>query len=307
MRRRGLPILAGLLTLGLAAGGLMWAVRPAPVPPPVWGAEYDLAARSPEEIAPGTVIDWSAPPGWSHLVIKSLPRVKPGEEAKVPSNLVLGRAGTVRMAGWMFTAFLADVISEPHAGRTRHRLRAVGLGLGTSANGKDTVITPETAKQFGVEMNWITSEILTTGYAVQRQARMVIHGPSFGLMDTPVWFRGGESNRLVRYRYALLVDDATGRLSVLLWSLGADGGPCGDLTTMVAVGPDTIDTAELVVDPAAFSKLGIPSEAAFAVEQLPPGRRLPLPPELRPLAAQTRFTAEEARELERRLREIAGP
>ena len=82
---------------------------------------------------------------------------------------------------------------------------------------------------------------------------MVVHGPTFGLLDTPVWFRCGEKNKLVRYRYALLVDAGTGRLDVLLWPLGDDGN-CG-FAELVLLGPDTIDEAELVVDPTEFNKL----------------------------------------------------
>src|SRR5438067_2468332 len=84
---------AGLGVLGLVA----WAVWPSPSPPPAWTADYDVTARPPEAIPPGTVVDRSAPPGWSHLVIKSLPRVRPSERGKV-------LALTARMATWMFTA-----------------------------------------------------------------------------------------------------------------------------------------------------------------------------------------------------------
>ena len=299
MRRR---ILLGLLLLGAIAGGIAWAVWPSPTPIPTWVNEYDLSAGRPVEIAPGTVVDRTAPPGWSHLVIKSLPRVKPDEVPRVPSNLMMGRGGTVRMATWMFTAFLADVVPERHGNQTRHRLRAVGLGLGAKGTNGDTVFTPETAKAASVELDWMQKELLTKGYATQRQAVMVVHGPTFALLDTPVWFRCGEKNKLVRYRYALLVDAATGRLDVLLWSLGDDGN-CG-FAELVLLNPDTIDEAELVVDPTEFNKLGIPTDAAFGVDRLPPGRRLPFPAELRPLAGVTRFSAEEARELEVRLRNV---
>ena len=304
MQRHGTWILAGLVLLAIAGGGIVWAVWPTTTPAPTWVADYDLTARRPDEIAPGTVIDRTAPPGWSHLVIKSLPRVKPGEEKKVPSNLVTGSAGTVRMASWMFTAFVADVTPELPGHPTRYRLRALGLGLGSSSNGRDIVYTPETAKQFGVNLDWITKEILTKGYATQRMAVTVLHGSSFALMDTPVWFRCTDKNRLVRYRYALLVDPPTGRLDVLVWSLGGDGGGCNELTELVRVLPDTIDEAELVPDPTEFNAAGIPTDAAFAVEKLPPGRRIAIPPELRGLAAHTRFTTDEARMLETRLRKL---
>ena len=57
-----------------------------------------------------------------------------------------------------------------------------------------------------MELTWITREILTRGYKTQRQAVVVIHGPTFGLVDTPVWYRCEGKNRLIRFRYALIVD-----------------------------------------------------------------------------------------------------
>jgi hypothetical protein len=302
VRRRQL-LIAG----GLAAVAAAWAVWPSAPPVPDWSGEYDVSARPPEAIPPGTVIGRSAPPGWSHLVIKSLPRVHPEYRSKVPGLLAVQREETARMVGWMFTAFLADVVRED-AAPGRHRLRAVALGLGTSANGKDTIVTPETAAAHGVELNWITREILTTGYTRQRQAVMVVHGSTLGLLDTLAWFRCDGKNKLVRFRYALLVDAPTGRLDVLVWSLGPDGGGCGELAEVVRLAPDTIDEAELIPDPAEFSRAGVPSEAGFAVDKLPPGRvRLLLPPDLRPLAGRTRFTADEARALEARLRQLLAP
>jgi hypothetical protein len=297
--RRGGWIIAGLAVAGLGAGGLaVWATWPASVPPPDWAAEYDLSARPPEQIAPGTVVGTSAPAGWSHLVIKSLPRVREDQRAGLPSI-------TVEKASWMFTAFAADVVPEQHGPHTRYRLRAVGLGLGAAVKGKgDVVLTSDTGRKLGAELGLFGGLILDKGYEVQRRAVVAVLGPTMGLVDTPVWFRCSDGHKLVRYRYALLPDPATGRLDVLMWSLGADGASCGELAEVVRIAPGTIDAAELVVDRAKVNAFGAPSDDAFAVEQFPPGNRQPLPPDLRPLAAKTRFTPDEARELERRLRAL---
>lgn len=307
-------ITAGLVALGLCVAGWVWATWPAAPPPPDWSAEYntapqspngdspaayDLTARPPEQIATGTVVDRTAPKGWSHLIIKSLPHVREDQKKSLP-------ALTVEKAGWMFTAFTADVVPDEHAGgkRFRFRFRAAGLGLGANVNGRDTILTPDSKDHLG----WIGREILTKGYEVQRKSVVVFQGPSMGLVDTPVWFRCGDDNRLVRYRYALLVDTATGRLDTLVWRLGVEGGACGDLERAVWLNPDTIDPAELLVDRRKVNRLGIPGDDAFAVDGLPPGRAtLPIPPDLRQLAGQTRFTAAEAHALDTGLRKIIAP
>ncbi|MBX9624245.1 MAG: hypothetical protein K2X82_10590 [Gemmataceae bacterium] len=297
--RRGAWAIVGLAAAGLGAGGLgVWATWPESVPPPDWSAEYDTEARPPEQITPGTVVDTSPLQGWSHLVLKSLPRVRDDQRAGLP-------ALTVDKASWMCTAFAADVVPEQQGVHTRYRLRAVGLGLGAEVSGRGhVVLTSDTGRKLGADMGLFGGLILDKGYEVQRRSVVAVLGPTMGLVDTPVWFRCGGENKLVRYRYALLPDPATGRLDVLMWSLGADGAACGQLAEVVRIATDTVDAPELVVDRAKVNRFGAPSDDAFAVEAFPAGKRQPLPPDLRPLAAQTRFTPDEARELERRLRNL---
>ena len=116
-----LAVAAAMLTVAFIA----WIYRPRPAPDPGWSGDYDVTARQPQAIAPGTAVGQTAPEGWSHLVIKSLPRVRPGEEAQIP---LLIRDQSVRMASWMFTVFTADVRPE-HEGQTS------GYRLGQSRDG----------------------------------------------------------------------------------------------------------------------------------------------------------------------------
>ena len=301
MTRKTARRLSGLVLVLAAAGGVVaWQLRPTPFVPPAWANGYDVAAAPPETIAPGTVIGTGPPDGWSHLVLKSLPRVKPGAEANIPA---LWRSRTVRMMTWMFTAVVADVRPETRGGETRHRLTRVGLGLGTSVGGKDVIITPETAAAHGVELDWITRPILTKGYETQNLAVTVVHGPSFALVDTPVWFHEAGKNRLVRFRYALLADAATGRLDVLVWLLDPEGG--AESPTVVLLNPNQINPAELIPDAAGFDRIGVASDSAFGVDSLPPHRaQFVLPAESRGLAARTTFTPAEARDLEAALRNL---
>lgn len=261
--------------------------------------EYDLTAAAPEEIKPGTVVDPKNHPGWSDLVLKSQPRIRPDQVGKV-NDL------TARMAGWMITAMLADVQKADAAGGPRHRIRAVGVGLGTAIKDKDTVITPETGDRFGADTGFITRSILSKGYDVQRKSRVVVRGPTFWLIDTPVWFAEGGKHRLDRYRYALLVDEPTGRLDSLVWRLDADGKVGGSPAGAVWLNPEAVDAPQLVVDSNEIT-LGIPSEAAFAVDRLPAaGGAIGLPPELVKLAGQPKYAAAEAGALEAGLRKMTG-
>jgi hypothetical protein len=61
----------------------------------------------------------------------------------------------------------------------------------------------------------------------------------------------------------------------------------------------------LIPDPEGFDAIGIASDSAFGVDCLPPHRvRMTSPPGLRALAAATKFTPEEARDLEAGLRQL---
>ena len=301
MKRLTRRLTAVLLVSG-CIGLLAWVVSQQSTPAPYWMDDYDVTARPPESILPGTVIGATAPAGWSHLVIKSLPRVREGEINNIPRNPLVDRARSAAMASWMFTAFLADIRPEPHEGTTHHRIRSIALGLGTASGGRDVIITPETAGDHGVELNGFTRDILTEGYKTQRRSRVVIHGPAMAVVDTPVAYRSDGRNRSVRFRYALIVDGTSGRLDPVVWLLDADGN-CGEEASILA--PNTIDEAELIPDPAEFNLLGIPSETAFAVDRLPAGRaRVLLPPDLRLLAAQGKFSTAEAGSLEQGLRQL---
>jgi hypothetical protein len=299
-------VLAALIATGLA---LRWLVPSGEeVPPPAWANEYDVTAQQPEAIKPGTEAGDGPPAGWSHLVIKGKPRVKPSEVSKIPTNSFL-RGMIVERTKWMFTLFAADVVEERQGAHARFRLRAIGLGLGANVNGKDVVLTVEASEQSGPRLDPIQKLSLKTGYEVQKQSRVVVHGPSFALVDTPVTFRCGDKNRNVRFRYALLVDAPTGRLDVFCWRLGAEGGECADLSRAVLLKPNLIDEAELLADPAEFEDKGFglrgPTALGFGVDDLPPHRlEVKLPPEASAPAGKTKFAPDDARALEDALRKL---
>ena len=311
--RRGLwaaiVVLAAVIACGFAVRWLTPSA--AEVPPPAWANDYDLTAAPPESIAHGTATGNGPPAGWSHLIIKGVPRVKPSEVPKIPANSII-RGMIVERTKWMFTVFAADVVEERQGAHKRFKLRAIGLGLGANVDGKDTVLTVEGAKQSGPKLDPIQELSLKTGYGVQKQSRVVVQGPSFALIDTPVTFRCGAKNRSVRFRYALLVDAPTGRLDVFCWRLGAEGGECADLSRAVLLKPDLIDEAELLTDPSEFEDKGFglrgPTALGFGVDDLPPHRlEVKLPPEASALAGKTRFAPDDARALEDALRKLLQP
>lgn len=299
--RIGIVLLIACATFLLSTAVVVRWLRPK-VEPPAWANDYDLTAQPPELIAPGTVVERTAPQGWSHLVIKAMPRVKPSEVQRVPSLLGFGRDLVVQQVAWMFTVFTADVVAEQQGSHNRYRLRAIGLALGANLNGRDTVLTLDNP-EFGQKLGLIQKMTLEAGYKVQKQSRVVVHGPSFALVDTPVVFVCDGQNRMIRFRYGLLVNAQTGRLEVFCWRLGAESGQCADLARAVLLNPNTLDEAEMIPDPEQL-KTGA-NELSFGVDCLPPHRlEVELPADIRDTAGKTRFTPDEARTLEDALRKL---
>src|SRR5262249_41443424 len=142
-----------------------------------------------------------------------------------------------------FAAMLADV--EPAPGRSpRYRLRAVAVGMGRRVKDQDIILSPDTAKQLGADLDWIDGQVLKTSFERQQGARVLLRSDLFVLLDAPVPFRCSERptivHKMVAFRYALLVDEATGRLDVLNWWLDGEGTCARDpnLPTMVWLPPD---------------------------------------------------------------------
>ena len=314
MARRGLWILGTFFAIGFSVAGVVWATWPHSPPSVDWSKEYDttprpisgpayistdspirydLVSKPADSLEPGTIVEKTAPKGWSHLVIKSLPRIREDNKKGVPEL-------TVEKASWMFTAFVANVVKEENG---RYKFDKAALGLGAKAKERDTILTAETGRKLGGDLGLFGGEILNKGYEVQKKAVMVFSGPSMGLLDTPVWFRVADDNKLVRYRYAMLVDQLSGRMETILWRIGTDGvGTSFD--DAVWLKPDTVDIAELLVDKKKVNRFGIPADDAFAVDKMPAGRPAPIPADLQKLAAQTRFTADEAYALDVGLRKL---
>jgi hypothetical protein len=70
----------------------------------------------------------------------------------------------------------------------------------------------------------------------------------------------------------------------------------------VLLHPSTIDPAELIPD---STMVGLPNEFWFGVADLPPHRaEIALPADLQGRAAQTKFTPDDAAELEAALRKL---
>jgi hypothetical protein len=275
---------------------------PQPPPPPTAPGTpavtaYDVTIRPVELVAPGGVADREPPPGWSHLIIKSYPRVGAGDVSKVPEM-------TVPLAALFHPLMAADVQPEQRPGQTRYRFHKVGVGLATTINGHDVVVSPDTQRQLGANLGLFAGMVLKGMYEGQQHGRVIVSSEAFALVDTTGTMLLGDKHRPVITRHALLVDTQTGRLETLMWRIDLAGKNdyAGAAGPIVWLPPGKIQEAVLHVDAGEFH-FGIASENALATMRLPEGQKeFPLPPTLQQIAGQPRLTPAEALQLEMALR-----
>lgn len=262
-----------------------------PTPP---GIRWEI-----ELIEPGTVVGDVPPKGWSHLVIKTKPRVGAGDVDALPK---LGH----RLASMLVTTVVADVQRDPSRDERPYFIRRVGVGVGMNVNGKDVILSPTTARKLGANPGIIGYAVLVTAYNRQKDCRLAGRTRTMAVMDTPTTLRHNDENKTMKLRYALLVDPQTGKLASLVWSIDLD--PKGNYQE--ALGPiehlasNTFDPCILHVDKKELSALGLPSERAFAALSVPKGiTRFHIPTNLQTIAGTRDLDDTMTRKLESRLRD----
>jgi len=274
--------LLGLLLLPVTAS----AERPVPVD------QYQVTPRQVSLIQPGTVVDEKAPDGWSHLIIRSHPRVAREDLDKVNSL-------TAQLASFLFTAIVAKVEAYEDGDEMRYRFKDAGVGFGTPIEGRPTIISPDSQARLGANLSFFARQVLSTCYEEQKAGRIVCHSDTMAVVDTRVVLNRGGRHRWCIFRHALLVDPASGALATLLWPIDVgERGYAGVAGPVQWLPANKIQEAVLRVDTGEFT-FGVLSKVAFAVAEVPRGQRqLEFPEGVEKLAGLQRLTPESAYGLE---------
>jgi hypothetical protein len=223
-------------------------------------------------IAPGTVVGDQPPGTWSHLVIKSIPRLASGDLETLPRP-AFGTATLFR------TVILADVgRSDVHP--ARFVLRRVGIGLCVPDPPKgDVAVHSSQLKELGVGLGMVEKIVLRSAEAELAKGRLIASGPTFALYRGPTMMQVGQVHHRVELTYALLVDDHSGALRVLVWSQESTREGLAAPAKLVELTPSLVFDCPLNVK--AERLLGaVPVSWSFAMENLPPGKPVALSPDL---------------------------
>lgn len=270
----------------VAAAAICW--------PRCGAAAPSVAPAAIELIPPGTRIEERAPEPWTHIIVKSQPRVTAGDMRDVSAT-------QIGLAGKYFMATIAQVAQAPGGGFELARLAS---GIGVDVNGADVIISPDTAARFGARVGFQGGILLKEMYKEQQTVRIILRSPECAVYDTPIVLRRGDVNGTHVLRYAVVVDAATGELNTLAWLIDIDRageyrGLAGHLQWLP---PNMQFDCQLYVDSSEYF-LGIPNDRAFACLRIPPGKmQVSIPDKYKALLAQPQWTASEATTVELLLR-----
>jgi len=291
----------GLVSLLLVGGGLTtWyllsgtAVAPAE-PPQSSGA----VVKQIEFVTPGTAIGNEPPEGWSHLLLKSQPRLSDETKKKV-------NGPTARLAVLLFTTMTADVKSEQVGNQKKYYLTRLGIGAGTRVKDKNIVIAPDSEKKLGADLGILGRTVLSEINKKQKEIKLVAISRTTAVFDTPAFMEKDRKHQAVTLRYIVLVDENTGKLETLVWRVDRDAkGNNTEANGKIEWLPaNKQEDCEMQVDTNEIS-FGIVKENAFAIKHIPQGQKqFDIPAAVKKEAAAGKLSSDEARALDKAMREL---
>jgi hypothetical protein len=220
------------------------------------------------QLTAATRVGDTAPEGWSHLVLKSIPRLASGDWRDLPQ--VANKTAT------MFrSVMLADV--EPVGLEKEFILSRVGLAICVPApdgKGDDVVVSSDRLDALGMKLSTVEKMVLEAAESELVEARIIAFTSTFALLRAPVTLVVGGKHQKVDLYYAFCVDPSTGRLRVGVWSMWP-GGPKVKQPpppSVIDLAPKTTFDCELDVQ--ARRVLGLPLSWSFALRKLPTGRAI---------------------------------
>ena len=271
-KRQGCLILTVLLVIGATA----------------WGETIEIDVRPLARIRPGTVIAKPAPQGWTHLILFARPRLGAGDmeaASKTAQNYVK-----------MFNTAMVARVRKAAEG---FALDEVAIGHSMNIDGKQVVVTPDTAAALGGKLGFMGGRLLAGAEEALQGVKQVARYSTMMVFDAEALVHHEQQHIPMTVRHLVWVSKSTGKLGAAVWLLKPDEEQAklslaADHFTVLP--PQLVEDRVLHVDKTKIS-LGIPSKEAFALEKLPPGARYRFTQELEQTAAQAKFTPAQVQEL----------
>lgn len=260
----------------------------------------DVTARYLPSIRPGAKVEERVE-GWSHLLLLSKPKLSQGDISALDA---MSRG----MAERFQLALTVDVRKSETTGK--YYLRSLGAGFALKRNDDAVIVASEDSA--GQSLGFIEKLVLTRQEANQKKVVQIARTLTMAVFDASTVVHHQDEHVDWWVRHAVLVNDQTGQVSHLMWFLApqANASPAAsqELTLpeqqvqLIPVG--FRESREIHVDQRHFA-IGIPTEKAFAMLQLPEGTPLEPSETLRTLLTAKRFEKDQVPNLETGLRKLA--
>jgi hypothetical protein len=262
-------------------------------PPPGMIATASIGMTQPRlaYLKPGMRIGKKPPTGWSHLVMKSIPHLGTGDLGTLPT----GAAKTATL----FRSVLLANVKPVDIAEKEFELTQIGIGIcipDPQDEDQDIVVTAETLDALGLKhLTTVQRMVLDAAEEEMSEGRIIARTVSFALFRSPVTVvdpaTPGRHNKANIY-YAFCANRTTGRLDVVVWT--AKPGTAAPQAPAAMVRMKSAAVFQCELDVRAKRILGtVPYSWSFAMRELPPGTKLPVPPALGPqIVEATRRSAE---------------
>jgi len=219
------------------------------------------------------------PAGWSHMVVKSIPRLASGDQGTLP-------AGSSKTATYFRTVILANV-KPVDVDEKDFELAQIGLGMCVPQDeDHDMVVAADRLDALGLHLTTVQRLVLDAAESEMAEGRIIARTPTFALFRSPATVVAGNEHRRVNLCYAFCVERSTGKLEVAVWTMSTDAKLQKAPSALVKLSANPLFDCQL--DVRAKRILGtVPYSWSFALRTLPPGRSLRVPPLLGELIART--------------------
>lgn len=242
-------------------------------------------ARPLTAVAAGTVVGDPTAARWNRSIYLATSRITSGNADSVPAM--------IRQRVPLFTLTLLATVSKtstPQQPPVFH-LQEVGAGYAVPLDGSLTVIATDNPPA-AARIDMIGRQVLAANGRHLSELRCIGMNQTMQVVDVDArFYRAGRPTPVIM-RHFIWVEASTGRCSSCVWLLKqqAHGSlePTADPPRWVAEG--TRDDRAIYVDASQFF-LGMPTQDAFALLNLPPGTDLAWSPALRQNATRSSYTA----------------
>ena len=238
---------------------------------PVAAEEKPLVPRPMTVIEAGTVVDDPDRDRWNRIVLLATPRFASGDTADVSESI---QEAVTEISLAILATIRPMEASVAEGTAPRHALVEVGIGHCMRVNDKLVVVAPD-ATIAGFSLDFLGRQVLN---AKQKSLGEIVCVGSHGtavVFDAPSLMLRGDVHEDLIVRHLVRIEPQSGICSTCAWLVSTDDDgslePVDEPLRIIDGG--TREERPIHVDGRLFT-FGLPTKRAFAVEDLPPGRRV---------------------------------